>query len=257
MSDESLCSISVQTIIVNQTNLLLEEQQKPLGFIQVRKKAFPIQFIIPTLLSNVEKLASTMETDGKMNFYRMVYLTFEIVPRAVKYKFDQLIPFGDLKQKLREKQEALQKLKNKGVFTPDQWKILYPKKGIVKSTDFDTTLMLLLLRTIGVISRPVNGWYTFPNKTDCSASADLIRILLIRNRVAYCTGSCISKRDFNGIWEELTKAIIRIGGLNSTDEIKAISKIPLDQLIEKHYKEFEELKSKDTIQKNTLVRVVS
>ena len=91
---------------------------------------------------------------------------------------------------------------------------LYPSPGMYgKSNDFDITLIFKLLRTICNLTPPpgLRGWDDLPNGSDHTLVADLVRIKCYRNEIHGHRHSMeISDTEFVSLWEEISKALLRI-----------------------------------------------
>ncbi|KAJ8321297.1 hypothetical protein KUTeg_001155, partial [Tegillarca granosa] len=160
----------------------------------------------------------------------------KIGTKAVRQFFDKHIPSNDLKQKLAKEKGKLQKLKGHVIYD-DQWDILYQSIGTVSSSDFDLTLMLLLLREIGKVNKPTNGGSKLPHQHDKSDGARLATIKYYRNELAHTKDFSISRNEFKRTWNDLREAIVGIGGKTYNAEINEVRTLSLDQSHKDLYKE--------------------
>ncbi|XP_062568940.1 uncharacterized protein LOC134231052 [Saccostrea cucullata] len=84
----------------------------------------------------------------------------------------------------------------------------------VSSLSMDVSIMYKLLRNFSDIYPPGNGWGKEPRIVDITESDDIERIRLYRNKYSHDSGSSpvISDEVFNIIWDDLSKAILRLSG---------------------------------------------
>ncbi|CAG2186659.1 unnamed protein product [Mytilus edulis] len=74
----------------------------------------------------------------------------------------------------------------------------------VTSADFDTTLIVCLLRNLAPSeSAPVTGWDNLPQPGDTSTGADLARVKWYRNQSVHSKDGILSSTDFNQCWGDL------------------------------------------------------
>ena len=77
--------------------------------------------------------------------------------------------------------------------------------GLASSSDFDSTLLLLLLRNMTGVPVPSTGWDKDPFPSDTSEGADLVRIRKIRNNYVHSNRMRMSRNDFGKDWTMLTE----------------------------------------------------
>ncbi|KAK3105280.1 hypothetical protein FSP39_021556, partial [Pinctada imbricata] len=70
--------------------------------------------------------------------------------------------------------------------------------------DFDTTLIITLLRNLSNILTPSLGWNKDPHPSDSSLGADLLRLRRIRNDHVHCKNMRMTNKDFGKKWSDLT-----------------------------------------------------
>lgn len=81
----------------------------------------------------------------------------------------------------------------------------------VRSDDFDTTLIVCLLRNMRPReTAPVTGWDNLPIPGDTSTSADLARIKWYRNKLAHTEDGKLSPSGFSQYWGDLEVVSIEI-----------------------------------------------
>ncbi|KAJ8317643.1 hypothetical protein KUTeg_005547 [Tegillarca granosa] len=117
------------------------------------------------------------------------------------------------------------------------------------SKRFDLTLMIAFLREITGIRTPKSGWNKLPDTNDRSTESDIARIKYYRNQVAHAASCTINTHDFQKRWEDLSEAIIRIGGEGFKSETSALLSAALDSSYQDLYLELRAMK-KDIIPSN-------
>ena len=149
-------------------------------------------------------------TDEKANFQRLTRLLMCGGVTLLRETFDSIHSPTDLPLKLRN--PAIQAKLRGARLTRPEWDCLYPSPGLYgKSTDFDITLVFRLLRTICNLTSPPRGWDDLPNIADHSLQADLARIKYYRNEVyGHNKTMEIRNNEFVRLWEEISKALLRI-----------------------------------------------
>ena len=155
-------------------------------------------------------------TDEKANFQRLTRLLVCGGITLLRDAFDSIHPPANLPLKLSDPviKPPLQKLRNRNVINQQEWNLLYPSPGVYgKSTEFDITLLFKLFRNICSLTPPGTGWDNFPNGTDTSLQADLVRIKFYRNAVyGHSNNMEISDAEFVDLWREIREALLRIAG---------------------------------------------
>ena len=150
-------------------------------------------------------------TRGKENFQRISRLLISGGTTLLREIFDQLCPPSHLSTIL--KNPATEKQLKSAKLTKPQWDCLYPSPGVYgKSTDFDITLLLKLLRTICNLIPPATGWDSLPTSTDHSLAADLARIKYYRNSVFGHVNQNMEITDdqFPVLWQDISEVLVRI-----------------------------------------------
>lgn len=149
-------------------------------------------------------------TDEKANFQRLTRLLMCGGVTLLRETFDSIHSPTDLPLKLGD--PAIQAKLRGARLTKPEWDCLYPSPGLYgKSTDFDITLVFRLLRTICNLTPPPRGWDDLPNIADHSLQADLARIKYYRNEVyGHNKTMEIRNNEFVRLWEEISKALLRI-----------------------------------------------
>ncbi|XP_063408943.1 uncharacterized protein LOC134692421 [Mytilus trossulus] len=145
------------------------------------------------------------------NYIKIAVLVLRISPKAVRLKFDIEFHPKSLRNTLDKNFAKLQELYHKKrILSKEQWNLLFPTKtkGAISSQSFDITLMMLLIRNLTEIT--ISSILPLPSQV--GLSDDLARIHFYRNKIAHVEDATISDTDFTKYWDEITQAIIRLGG---------------------------------------------
>ena len=181
---------------------------------------------------------STKETT---NYARLCRLLVDVSAHILRETFEKRRPTGDLHTVLSSPpvHEVLKSLRMKRILNPSQWGQLYPAiKSTVSSKNFDITLLIVLLRNICGLARPVTGWDTLPPETDTTLEADIVRIKCYRNTVyGHASEASVDDPTFNQYWQDIQDALVRLGGANYQSAIDDLKKECMDPDLEEHYKE--------------------
>ena len=193
---------------------------------------------------------TTKETS---NYARLCRLLVEVGSHVLREIFDRIYPPGNLHTVLNDPKNhaKLQTLRKKRVLTTSQWHKLYPViKSPVSSGNFDTPLLLFLLRNIWGLTLPASGQDDLPLVTDTTPAADITRIKILRDRVySHVTSGSVDDPTFSCYWNDIKDTFQRIGGARYQDVINDLKTDCMDADIEKEYQErFREwLKDEDCI----------
>ena len=151
-------------------------------------------------------------TSLKANFHRLTRLLMRGGVHLLRETFDSIHSPADLPLRLAD--PAIQVQLRGARLTQPERAFLYPSPGMYgKSNDFDITLIFKLLRTICNLTPPPGprGWDDLPNSSDHTMVADLVRIKCYRNEIHGHRHSMeISDTEFVRLWEEISKALLRI-----------------------------------------------
>ena len=191
---------------------------------------------------------TTKETS---NYARLCRLLVEVGSHVLREIFDRIYPPGNLHTVLTDPRNhaKLQTLRKKRVLSTSQWHKLYPViKSPVSSGNFDTSLLLFLLRNIWGLTLPVPGQDDLPLVTDTSPAADITRIKILRDRV-YVTSGSVDDPTFDSYWNDIKDTFQRIAGARYQDVINDLKTDCMDADIEKDYQELfrEWLKDEDCV----------
>ncbi|VDI49212.1 Hypothetical predicted protein [Mytilus galloprovincialis] len=140
------------------------------------------------------------------NYVTLDRLLKQVAEPVVRKRFD--IEFHPtVLQKTLNRESS--KIKNISQINRKQLDTLFPPRDRtpVCSSDFDLTLMILLIRNLTQIQ--ISDICSVPN--DTSQGADISRIKYYRNVLAHCNGN-ISDVEFEKQWVEICQALVRLGG---------------------------------------------
>ncbi|XP_062567909.1 uncharacterized protein LOC134230148 [Saccostrea cucullata] len=177
------------------------------------------------------------------NFWILDVLIKYVAPTAVRKRFDVIIPQADLARILNSNISVIQNLISKKVINVHQQGILQgvpgfsipaaitvptSKKTATSSTDFDTTLMICLLRNLKLVQEPTTGWDRLPPDSDNSLGANLTRIKVYRNKLSHPSKSRINENSFNKIWSSLKVALSEISDGETDAIVHGIERFDLE-----------------------------
>ena len=161
--------------------------------------------------------------------------------KALRETFDSIIPPQNLQEHLKGYQvhAKLQSLRKKRILNSKQWAQLYPAKpSLVSSGDFDSTLLLVLLRTVCELKSPAAGWHAPPHAGDISREADIARVKYFVSTVfGHADNASVSGAIFTNYWDNIREVLVRFGGAGYEGSISRIKNQKLDPVTEEHYKE--------------------
>ncbi|CAG2241739.1 unnamed protein product [Mytilus edulis] len=160
------------------------------------------------------------------NYKRINRLLQGMATSAVKEMFDKEFAPNKLQSTLKNYQSSLilKKLRDKGFINQYQFTLLFPKKGMPTSTDFDLTLMICLLRNLA----EVDISDILPNAKDTSEAASLSRLKYYRNQVVHSQTFSLSDKEFKQYWDDITNAICILRGERYRDKCMELRYGPLD-----------------------------
>ena len=191
---------------------------------------------------------STKETT---NYARLCRLLVDVGANVLRETFDKKRPTGSLDTVLSTPltHAILQKLRTKRVLNPTQWCKLYPVfKSSVSSTNFDITLLMVLLRNICGLVPPPTGWDSLPAATDLTPEADIVRIKFYRNTVyGHASEASVDDTTFSQYWQDIQDALVRLGGTCYQGAIDNLKTECMDPKMDDHYQEILKQWVKDEI----------
>ena len=155
-------------------------------------------------------LSTTKETT---NFARICRLLVDGGALALRNEFDRIHPPANLNAVLSGHSPTLQNLKKKGILNNSQWNLLFPTPpAFPDSSNFDITLLVLLLRNICGLTTPAKGWNDLPLATDTNVQDDIARIKFYRNNIfAHAPKASLTDLDFSNYWTKIRDALVRLG----------------------------------------------
>nr|XP_058954658.1 uncharacterized protein LOC131781970 [Pocillopora verrucosa]XP_058954659.1 uncharacterized protein LOC131781970 [Pocillopora verrucosa] len=193
---------------------------------------------------------STKETS---NYAQLCRLLVEVGSLMLREIFDRVCPPENLHAVLTNptNHAKLQTLRKKRVLSTFQWGKLYPvSKTSVSSGNFDTSLLLFLLRNIFGLNFPASGRNNLPPGSDTSPEADITRIKFFRDRVfSHAANASVDDPTFSLYWNNIKDTFLRIGGTCYEEVIDDPTLHCMDADLEEHYQELlrEWLKDDDRI----------
>ena len=182
-------------------------------------------------------VASTKETT---NYVRLCRLLVDAGTQALRETFDRIHPPAGLHLVLAHSttRTTLQSLRKKRILNPTQWGMLYPAiVSSVTSASFDITLLMVLLRYICDLTPPVSGWDHFPSAADTSIEANIARVKYYRNTVyGHANQASVDDGTFNSQWQDISKALVALGGARYGTAINKLKNEAMDADIEVGHK---------------------
>ena len=182
-------------------------------------------------------LSTTKETT---NFARLCRLLVDGGTSVLRNVFDSIYPPASLQSDLATHSGLLGILKKKGILKSSQWNLLFPPPpACVSSSNFDITLLVLLLRNVCGLPAPAKGWDDLPPATDTNVQDNIARIKFYRNEVfAHASQASLTDADFTDFWTKCRHALMQLGG-NAT-EIDQLKCTPMDHEAERRIKALEQ-----------------
>ena len=181
-----------------------------------------------------------------LNYAQLCCLLVEVGSLVLREIFDRVCPPENLHAVLTNptNHAKLQTLRKKRVLSTSQWEKLYPTfKPSVSSKDFDTSLLLCLLKNIWGLTLPASG-------SDTSLAADITRIKFFRDRVfSRAANASVDDPTFSLYWNSIRDTFLHIGGTCYEEVIDDPTFYYMDADLEEHYRELlrEWLKDDDYI----------
>ena len=183
----------------------------------------------------VPTVTSTNETT---NFARLCRLLVDVATQALRDTFDSIHSSNDLHKVLSANCSTLKDLKSKRIINPIQWGKLFPPiPTTVSSRDFDTTLLVVLLRNICGLAPPTSGWDNLPVAEDRSLEADIARLKYFRNEVyAHAETASVDEVTFNTYWRDIRETVVRLGGNTYQAAVDTLKDECMDPRVQEHYR---------------------
>ena len=185
--------------------------------------------------------SSFPSTKQANNYERLCRLLVDVGWQVLRETFDRVRPPGSLHSVLADPQihARFKSLQKKRVLNTQQWRKLYPViKSSVSSRDFDSTLLVILLRNICGLVPPATGWSNCPLVRDTTPAADIARIQFYRNTVySHASNASVDDAAFSSYWKEIKDTLVRLGGACYRDAIDDFENEIMDPEFEGHYQE--------------------
>ena len=172
--------------------------------------------------------AALRSSPEKTNGAKLSRLIIDGGRLALQKVFDAIHHPSTLQVILNTHVATLRKLYGK-ILNKKQWELLFPPSGAPpNSSDFDITLLFVLLRNICGLHPPASGWNNKPPPTDTSREANLARIKWFRNELyGHVTTTGVDAHSFSNHWMELSDTLVQLGLDQS--EIDRLKSAPLDE----------------------------
>lgn len=186
------------------------------------------------MASALPNASSTKETT---NYARLCRLLVDIATQTLRDKFDAIHSPANLHAVLAGNITTLQSLRAKKIINPIQWGTLFPPIPTkVLSRDFDTTLLVVLLRNLCGLTPPATGWDALPAATDLSCEADIARVRYFRNTVyGHAVSASVDDATFNVYWQDIQDTLVRLGGVLYKTAIDTLRNECMDPEVQDHY----------------------
>ena len=180
---------------------------------------------------------TTSSSKETTNYARLCRLLVDIGTGALRDTLDAIHPPANLPSVLAANKATLQSLKKKKIIDPIQWgKLFPPTPTSVSSRDFDTTLLMVLLRNLCGLTAPLTGWNALPAVTDLSREADIVRVKYFRNTVyGHVEKASVDDIKFNDYWRDIRDTLVRLGGVAYKTAIDDLRNECMDPVVENHY----------------------
>ena len=196
---------------------------------------------------------SSPSTKGTSNYAQLCHLLVKVGSHVLREIFHKVCPPESLYAVLTNptNRAKLQTLRKKRVLSTSQWEKLYSVvKSSVSSRNFDSSLLLLLLRNIFGLTLPASGCNNLPPGSDTSPEADITRIKFFRDRVfSHAANASVDDPTFSLYWNNIKDTFLCIGGTCYEEVIDDPTLHCMDADLEEHYQELlrEWLKDDDCI----------
>ena len=182
---------------------------------------------------------TALSTKETTNYARLCRLLVDIGTQALRDTLDTIHSPANLPSVLAAKKPTLQSLIKKKVINQIQWGKLFPAiPNSVSSRDFDTTLLMVLLRNLCGLTAPLTGWDALPAVTDLSREADIARVKYFRNTVyGHAEKASVDDVKYNEYWRDIQDTLVRLGGVTYVAAIDDLRNECMDPEVEDHYME--------------------
>ncbi|CAG2234572.1 unnamed protein product [Mytilus edulis] len=176
-------------------------------------------------------------TEEERNFARFFLVNFKVSPDIARRFFDGIFPPTHLAQFINSSMRAIINLNKSKRINAAQLEILRripgtvwpsylpPMPAVIKATsskDFDLTMMICLLRNLGGLLTPSNGWDQLPHPSDTSPGAALATLKWYRNQLAHTTLTSMDNNEFTDKWTQVEKALTSLNNGQKPHEVTDI-----------------------------------
>ena len=185
--------------------------------------------------------APIVSTRENTNYARLCRLLIDVGSAVLRDTFNGIHPPSNLPAILSGTsiQSTLKHLRKKNILNPIQWGKLYPATpSTVSSSNFDITLLMILLRNICGLSPPssTGSWDKLPLVSDNGTEANIARIKYYRNNVyGHTPKASVDDATFNMLWQDISNAILVLEK-SYAPWINRLKTEIMDPDEEKHYK---------------------
>ncbi|CAK6441624.1 unnamed protein product [Pipistrellus nathusii] len=166
-------------------------------------------------------------------FYHLLHIIIICGTDIVRKIFDEALPPPLLKKELLIHKKVLEPY-YKHLWTDHPlggaWHLLYPpKKKLPQSKQFDLYLLLALIKHLHVFPAPKNGWNMEPPSSDCSKSADILRLCKYRDLLlSDILMNGLTELQFNSIWTKVSDTLLRLG--MKQEDIDKVKENPIENI---------------------------
>ncbi|CAG2205308.1 unnamed protein product [Mytilus edulis] len=196
-------------------------------------------------------------TEEEKNFTRFFLLNFKVSPHIVRRFFDEKFPPSNLAQDINSNVRDIINLNKTKRINAAQLDLLRGVPGTIwspyrppmplwtkatTSKDFDLTLMICLLRNLGGLSTPSNGWDQLPHPNDILPGANLATLKWYRNQLAHASDTSMDNVDFTDKFTRIEKALTSLNKGQKPYEVTEILNYDLDGEQENLLEELMQLK---------------
>ena len=186
--------------------------------------------------------APIVSTRENTNYARLCRLLVDVGSEVLRDTFNSIHSPANLHVILSSttKKSILEGLRKKNVLNATQWGELYPTDpSTVSSSNFDITLLMILLRNICGLSPPssTGSWDMLPSASDNDTEDNIARIKYYRNSVyGHALKASVDDQTFNMLWQNISNAILALEK-SYTPLINHLKTESMDPDDEKHYQE--------------------
>ncbi|VDI76555.1 Hypothetical predicted protein [Mytilus galloprovincialis] len=182
-------------------------------------------------------------SEEERNFTRFFLLNFKVSPVIARRFFDGIFPPAYLDQTINRNMPAIISLNKSKRINAVQLDLLRGVPGTVwpsyfppipvgtnatSSNDFDLTMMICLLRNLGGLITPSNGWDQLPHPNDTLPGASMATLKWYRNQMAHATVTSMDNNAFTDEWTRVERALTSLNKGQIPHEITEILHYDLD-----------------------------